>query len=183
MRPAPRARSNVIRATPRRFAACFSESKLGCLFVSCMVLTHHKRYAISGANREYGRVIDLFHWDETAVLLPTLIISASYMITKVVKDDGQNVCKIRHVELKDWTEQVWQSTRFLIISWLSTWLTLVFLGLKVALDFRDEAINIFRGIARLHLKEVGHRLLALALRHPGFRPILQTEFLDLNALR
>jgi hypothetical protein len=34
-----RARSNVIRATPRRFAACFSESKLGCLFIACMILT------------------------------------------------------------------------------------------------------------------------------------------------
>jgi hypothetical protein len=74
MRPAPRARNNVIRATPRRFAACVPESKLECLFVSCMILMHHKRYAISGANGEYGKVIviDVSHWDETGVLLPTL---------------------------------------------------------------------------------------------------------------
>jgi hypothetical protein len=26
-------------------------------------------------------------------------------ITIVVKDDGQNVCKIRHTELKDWTNK------------------------------------------------------------------------------
>ena len=64
--------------------------------------------------------------------------------------------------------------------WLSIWLTSVFLRLKVALDFRDDAINIFRGIARLHVKEVSHRLLALALRDPGAsRPVLQTQFLGL----
>src|SRR5215204_3663308 len=106
-----------------------------------------------------------------------LIISASYMITKVVKHDGQNVCKIRHAQLKDWTRQVSQSTRFLIISWLSTWLTFVFLRLKVALDFRNDGINIFRGIARLHVKEVSHRLLALApSRSRASRPVLQTQF-------
>lgn len=52
-------------------------------------------------------------------------------------------------------------------SFTVTWLTFAFLRLKVALDFRDDAINIFRGIARLHVKEIGNRLLALALRHPG----------------
>src|SRR5690349_14984309 len=94
-----------------------------------------------------------------------LIISATYMIAKVVKHDGQNVCKIRHAQLKDWTRQVWQSTSFLIISGCQR-LTFVFVRLKVAVDFCDDAINIFRGIARLHAKEVSHRLLAFAFRHP-----------------
>ena len=66
-------------------------------------------------------------------------------------------------ERQDWQSTIGSCDHF----WLSTWLTSVSRRLKVALDFRDDAINIFRGIARLHVKEVGHRLLALALRHPG----------------
>lgn len=56
----------------------------------------------------------------------------------------------------------------------TAYITFVFLDLRVALDFCDKAINIFRGIARLHLKEVCHHLLALNLRHP--------KLLDPNAL-
>lgn len=104
------------------------------------------------------------------VFLPTLdYFRKATLITKVVKDDRQNVCKIRHARRKDWTFGtigLAVNHRFLIISWLSTWLTSVFLRLKVALDFRDDAINILRGIARLHVKEVSHRLLGLALRDP-----------------
>ena len=54
MRPSPRARSNVIRAMPKRFAACFSENKLGYLFVACMIQVHFKGCATSVANGRGG---------------------------------------------------------------------------------------------------------------------------------
>ncbi len=65
MRPFPRARNNVIRATPKRFAACFSESKLGYFFVACIIQVRHKGCATLGASgRDKGStVLDGTKWD------------------------------------------------------------------------------------------------------------------------
>jgi hypothetical protein len=78
---------------------------------------------------------------------------------------------IQHGRLKAWDMRTARldisRRRFLEYSWPSTWLTVVCLGLKIAFDFGNEAINILARIARLHVEEVSHRFLALALCHPG----------------
>jgi hypothetical protein len=87
-------------------------------------------------------------------------------ITFVVKHNAQNVCRIRHAAQRA-SLTARGNAQSSIISWPPTYLTPVFLGLEIVLDFSNDVVNILLGIARLHIKEVSHRLLAFALRHPG----------------
>ena len=101
MRPFPRARNNVIRATPKRFAACFSESKLGYLFVACMIQVHHNGCATSGAKGRDGKsnVLSGTIGIEMGVLsIPRWLVRKAVEITFVVKHNSQNACKILHLD-------------------------------------------------------------------------------------
>jgi hypothetical protein len=132
MRPLPRARSSVIRATPKRFAACFSESKLVRPFVARIILTYHNHYARSGENGKYWKAsywMDFKSGKKGVLLSPPDYFRRATEITIVVNTTGKMYVKsnalgqtfdVRMVRLAI-------SHRFLIIPCLSIGLTLVFL--------------------------------------------------------